>query len=194
MTVALILPVKHLTQAKSRLALPPQERRRTALRLLRHTLAVATSTSAISTVIVVTDDEVVIGESRAQGALVVSEHGGQGLVRAATIGRRASRQFPQHDAVGVMVGDLPQVATADLIEVFAEYEVHGRPMFVADRAGTGTTMIIHPRHSSPPILFGPDSAYRHRTAGYRAATRAVPGLRADLDTVEDLERMIPVER
>lgn len=189
MTFALILPIKHLARAKSRLALPPREREETARRLVRHTLTVAARTSRISAMIVVTDDVTVIGEANAQGALVVVEEGCQGLVRAAILGRTASQQLTHHEAVAVMVSDLPQLTSGDLNDVFAEYETHRRAMFVADHTGTGTTMVVHPRHTNPPILFGPDSASRHRTAGYRAVGSAVPGLRADLDTPEDLAQL-----
>lgn len=160
-----------------------------ARRLVQHTLTVAACTSGISELIVVTDDETVIGEASAQGAIVVLEEGCQGIVRAANLGRTASQRLTHHEAVAVMVSDLPRLCSQDLTDVFAEYETHRRAMFVADHTGTGTTMIIHPRRTNPPILFGANSANRHRVAGYRAVRSAVPGLRADLDTPEDLAQL-----
>jgi 2-phospho-L-lactate guanylyltransferase len=57
--------------------------------------------------------------------------------------------------------------------------------YVADWAGTGTTMLFG---QTIAPHFGKDSARKHEQAGYPRITSAAPGLTADVDTRDDLER------
>lgn len=178
--LTVVVPVKSLDRAKSRLALPRRARVRVALELMLRSVGVALGTPSVSTVLVVTDDPVVDELALSMGASVVADPGG-GLNLAAGAGRRhAGRTHPGHH-IGIMVADLPRLTAEDLETAIAEYLHLGSPMFVADHPGCGTTMLLHPPGDEPPLLFGEDSAERHRRAGYFAATAPLPGLRQDLD-------------
>ena len=184
--VALIIPIKTLTHAKCRLALPPGERKEVARRLMTHTVSVAAAIRELNLVTVVTADPDVAAATAGLGAVVIPEPPGGGLVPAVEAARRRCRRLaPLHD-IAVMVSDLPWLTQTDLRSLLAEFRATEAPMMVTDHHGTGTTALIHPYESDPPILFGRSSAQRHRAAGYIAATSPLPGLRHDLDTVKDL--------
>lgn len=188
MPVALVIPVKRLELAKSRLGLRSPERAAVARWLVRHTLTVAADCTSVGLVTVVTEDPDVGRLARAAGAVVTAEPRPGGLVAAALEGRRTSRRLAPHHDLAVMVSDLPHLGTSDLDSAFAEFTGLGVPMFVPDHLGTGTTMLVHPHSAEPPILFGQDSARRHADAGYAASRSSLPGLREDLDTRTDLVR------
>ncbi|HET9256225.1 MAG TPA: 2-phospho-L-lactate guanylyltransferase, partial [Pseudonocardiaceae bacterium] len=58
--------------------------------------------------------------------------------------------------------------------------------FCADRAGTGTTLLLAPPGRALEPGFGPGSAAAHHASGARELTGDWPGLRCDVDTREDL--------
>lgn len=184
--VALVLPVKSLSLAKSRLELAPCERALVAMALARHTLGVVAATAQVDLVVVVTADPQVADHARSRGAVVTAEPRRGGLVAAVLAGRRTCRRVAPDADVAVMVSDLPDLSPADLDEVLREYGARRAPMFVADHLGTGTTLLVHPAAVDPPVCFGAHSAHRHLEAGYLAVRSPVPGLRRDLDTTADL--------
>jgi 2-phospho-L-lactate guanylyltransferase len=63
--------------------------------------------------------------------------------------------------------------------------VEGRA-FVADTAGTGTTLLAAAPGVPLGPRFGPDSAARHAASGATALAGAWPSLRRDVDTAADL--------
>lgn len=106
-----------------------------------------------------------------------------GLNAAALEGAsHAGQQWPA-DGIAVLVGDLPALRPAELGAVLRAAECH--PMtFVADHAGTGTTLLAARPGQVLRPAFGLASAERH--ASTATALAAGPGLRLDVDTVEDL--------
>jgi 2-phospho-L-lactate guanylyltransferase len=94
----------------------------------------------------------------------------------------------------VLVADLPPLRPEDIDAVVAEFSEHRNPLYVADHHGSGTTFLIHGPGRMPGIGSGRNSAHRHRRLGYREAQRPGRGLRADLDTPQDLVKMIKLLR
>lgn len=186
--VTLVIPVKRLDRAKTRLKLSSQTRAQVALDLMRHTLTIATSTASVDLVLVVSDDPIVSAEAKALRAEVVHEHPQSGLNQAARLGRETARRKRPGQDIAIMVCDLPRLTREDLSKALAEFRVTGRPLMVADHRGSGTTMLVHGYSDNPPILFGPLSAFEHAAAGFTPARGSFPGLRHDLDTVRDQPR------
>ncbi len=63
------------------------------------------------------------------------------------------------------------------------------PSFVADAAGTGTTMYAAPHDSFDP-RFGPGSRAAHLEAGAVAVEGDLASLRQDVDDLDDLHRVL----
>jgi 2-phospho-L-lactate guanylyltransferase len=180
--VILVLPVKRLESAKSRLDVPADRRRRVALQLAEHAIRTALATPEVSRVLVVTGDTTVKLRAQALGADLVHEPRRSHLNAAARQGRAAARGLGPGDDLAIMVSDLPDLASQDLSDAIAEFRAGARPMMVADLDGSGTTMLIHGASAEPRILFGASSAARHQDAGFTPAAGLLPGLRRDLDT------------
>lgn len=178
--VVLVVPVKRLAEAKSRLEVHPGLRRLIALSMAEHTVRTAAATPSVARVLVVTRDRTVKAAVLALGAEVVHERRRSSLNRAARAGRAAARRRLPGHAIGIIVSDLPTLTCADLESAIAEFRECRTPIVVPDQEGTGTTMLLQGSEDLP-IRFGPSSAARHAEAGFRPADGALPGLRRDLD-------------
>jgi 2-phospho-L-lactate guanylyltransferase len=86
--------------------------------------------------------------------------------------------------VVALQGDLPALRTGELAEAIADARLRRRS-FVADRHGTGTTALFAFGTALNPC-FGRGSAAQHRHSGAAELAGAWPGLRCDVDTLEDL--------
>lgn len=184
--VSFVIPVKGLEIAKSRLGLPDRDRRRVALGLATSTVQAALDALCVGLVIVVTSDLRIAAETGRLGAVTVPESTPAGLNHAARLGRRRALMLRPTAPVAILVADLPRLEPHDLDAAVAQFRLLGAPMSVVDHHGTGTTMLIHGPHDAPQIKFGSGSAAAHASAGFRAATGRLPGLRRDLDVPTDL--------
>lgn len=184
----MVVPVKRLSQAKSRTRLRAHVREALAMDLARHTVSVACAHPWIAGVIVVTDDLDVSSALRGFGAVTTPEPPEGGLVVAARHGMQLAATLFDTDHVAVMVSDLPRLSADDLTDVIDEYLGTRVPLFVADHHGIGTTFVIQERMSLR-CAFGPASSSAHEALGFRPATSSLAGLRFDLDTPEDLRAM-----
>ena len=179
--VVLIIPVKRLAKAKSRLEVEPRVRRKIALSLAAHTIRTALETPQVTRVIVVTRDRKVIRLARHLGADVSRERPRSDLNRAARQGRQAGLRLVPGADVAIIVSDLPALTPADLTQVILRFRRTRHPLVVPDAEGTGTTMLLHPEAVVPPVLFGPASLRRHLSAGYELAGDAPHSARCDMD-------------
>jgi 2-phospho-L-lactate guanylyltransferase len=89
-----------------------------------------------------------------------------------------------------MLADLPCLRTEDLQEALDEALARGTRAFVADAAGTGTTLLVSPAGTELGPRFGPQSARAHAASGAAALGGALSSLRLDVDTTEDLDRAV----
>jgi 2-phospho-L-lactate/phosphoenolpyruvate guanylyltransferase len=106
-----------------------------------------------------------------------------GLNAALAEGARHARHRWPSDGVAALVGDLPALTSAELGRTLAAAAEH-ETAFVADTAGTGTTLLTALPSARLDPRFGRDSAARHGT--HATALPAGPGLRQDVDTADDL--------
>ena len=98
-----------------------------------------------------------------------------------------SARYPA-DGVAAMVADLPALRPAALNQALAAATLLERG-YVADAAGTGTTVLT--ARAGQPLTpeFGLDSARRHHASG-AIEIDADLSLRSDVDTAEDLRRCL----
>ncbi|GAA4747391.1 2-phospho-L-lactate guanylyltransferase [Modestobacter marinus] len=188
---SVVVPAKRLDVAKTRLAPltatlsggAPAAHRELVLALLGDTVAAALASPAVGLVLVVTDDPRAAAVVTGLGARTVGDGPGRGLNAALEHGARVARA----DGAGPLAAlnsDLPALRSDELAEALAE--AAGRPRsFVADTAGTGTTLLAVPAGELDP-RFGPGSAAAHAAAGAVSLTGRWPGLRQDVDTPADL--------
>lgn len=186
--VGLIIAVKHLPAAKTRLAplFSAEARERVVLAMLTDTISAVRAVAAIGSITVVTPDRTAAAQARKLGATVfidpTPENHADPLNHAIeSTWLSMSVGMPN---VVVLQGDLPALLTQELSAALSEARSHRRS-FVADRHAYGTSALF--AFGGPPQpRFGPDSARLHRDSGAAELTGDWPGLRCDIDTPEDL--------
>lgn len=186
--VALIIAVKRLAAAKTRLApvFSARTRESVVLAMLMDTLTAAGRVRSLGSITVITPDDAAAAAATELGADVLADPTPEGhpdpLNNAiATAERAVGSSFTN---VVVLQGDLPALQTQELNEAIAAAR-HHRRSFVADRLATGTAALFAFGSPLAP-QFGPDSSARHRSSGAIELTGAWPGLRCDVDTPTDL--------
>ena len=176
-----VVPVKHLDVAKSRLApLGDGPRRALALAFAEDVVAAACACAVVDRVLVVTDDAGAAAAVGRLGALVVPDEPGRGIDAALALG--AALLGDPTEAVAAVSADLPALRPDDLAAVLRGTR---RTCVVADLAGTGTTVLAAGPGAPLEPRYGPRSLERHVAAGAEVAV-AAPGVRRDVDTLADL--------
>jgi 2-phospho-L-lactate guanylyltransferase len=185
---SLVVPVKVLAQAKSRLTgLADERRSRLALAMATDTIAAAVRADAVAVVLLVTDDPEVGDVAAALGAVVLADEPAAGLNEALRHGAAYARgQWPDRGVAG-LAGDLPALRAEELTTALTA-AARLRVAFVADASGTGTTLYAAAPGAQFRPLFGTLSRKRHLADGAAeiAAGDQLAGLRRDVDTVDDL--------
>lgn len=181
--VHVVLAVKNLLQAKSRLAdaVPAEQRAALVLAMLTDTLGAALRSSAVAGAHVVTRDAAVAATARHCGASVLSDPEYEGLNHALDHAATMVTTRP----LCALQPDLPALRTGELDAALRAAQARGARCFNVDRHGSGTTMLVT-AHGELHPLFGADSAARHCRSGAQPLSGAWPGLGCDVDTVADL--------
>lgn len=178
-TFVLLVPVKTLARAKTRLA--PRPGRDLLMRAFAlDALDAARASRRVAHTYVVTDEDG-FGDSLPDG--------GEGDLNLALV--VAERQVRlRHPGLGVaaMCADLPALRTEDLDAALGA-GLHAR-WYAADADGTGTTLLA----ASPGVdldpRFGAGSAERHESSGAVPVRAAAVTLRRDVDTDADLHTAV----
>lgn len=184
----LVIPLKPLTRAKSRLADTADDgvRPGLALAFAQDTVAAAVACAAVSDVAVVTDDELAGRELAALGAQIVPDTPGNGLNAALAHGAAVVRAIRPGAAVAALNADLPALRPAELSRVLGAASQFPRA-FIADAAALGTTLLAAAGDRELRPAFGVDSRSRHRASGAVELTlTGVDSVRQDVDTAADL--------
>jgi 2-phospho-L-lactate guanylyltransferase len=186
--VGLVIAVKRLTAAKTRLApvFSAPTRESVVLAMLIDTINAAAAVPALSAITIVTPDEFAADAARQLGARVLADptpEGHRNPLNNAIAAAEASMRAETANIVALQ-GDLPALQPQELAEAIAAARVYPRS-FVGDRHGTGTSALFAFGVALDP-RFGTDSAERHRHSGAIELTGAWPGLRCDIDTPDDL--------
>jgi 2-phospho-L-lactate/phosphoenolpyruvate guanylyltransferase len=186
--VGLIVAVKRLTAAKSRLApiFSASTRESVVLAMLVDTLTAASRVSSVRGITVVTPDEVAAAAAAELGAEILVDPTPAGHPDPLNNAIAAAERLVSESVSNIVVlqGDLPAVQTQELAEAIAAARRYERS-FVADRLATGTAALFAFGTALDP-RFGLDSSAQHRHSGAIELTGAWPGLRCDIDTPDDL--------
>jgi 2-phospho-L-lactate guanylyltransferase len=186
-TWSVLMPVKVLSEAKSRLAgLAGPRRGELALAVACDTVTAVMRTDQDLRVIVITDDPVAASALRELGAQVIPDEPRDGLNAALRHGAAIAAQGWPASGTAALSADLPALRPAELARALSAAAVWPNA-FVADAAGDGTTLYT----AAPGVAFRPAfglaSRARHAAGGAAELELTdIPGLRRDVDTPADL--------
>ncbi|WP_207890844.1 2-phospho-L-lactate guanylyltransferase [Rhodococcus sp. Eu-32] len=196
-TAHVVIAVKDLTTAKTRLAgsFSDVDRARLVVAMLRDTVQAARAVEAVGSITVVTPDPTVADVADELGALVVEDPAGEDgtsadrLNSAFSAAMTSARAGGEHDII-VLQADLPALRSEELAEAYETARPASRSV-VSDHHGTGTAALILKAGASDfTPLFGPASAQRHRQSGADDLDGTWPGLRLDVDTIDDVRQAL----
>lgn len=192
-----LLPLKLLASAKSRLRRPDRGDLAMAMALDTVSAALAVDPAVVAVVAVVTDDPRARATLQRHAAsrsavdrLALIREGDDGglnpaLRQAAALARR---RWPDL-GIAALSADLAALRPAELSLALRRAPAAGRGL-VADAAGTGTVLLTASPGLDLSPSFGPDSQQVHLASGAVDLTAGlgdrVAGLRRDVDTVADL--------
>ncbi len=187
-TVA-VVPVKSLSQAKTRLAniLSPEERAMLVLDTLSHVLDALLSSRDIDAIAVISPQP---DELRLPSLVTPIVQEREGLNNSLEQGREwAMRRGAQ--ALIVLFADLPLLSPSDISRIVEMGRQEGTVVLAPDRHGSGTNaMLAHPANMAR-FAFGPDSFNIHRIAAMHSGADIKiyrsPGTSLDIDTLDDLD-------
>jgi 2-phospho-L-lactate guanylyltransferase len=202
-----LLPLKPLTVAKSRLDHPDRGSLALAMAVDTVSAALAVEPEVVAAVLVVTNDrrarealsgqagpgETPPGTGPSAGAggrlLVVPDRPERGLNAALEDAAGTARERWPACGVAAMSADLAALRPAELRDALLAAPARGRGI-VADAAGSGTVLLTAAPAAPLRPQFGPGSHAAHVGTGAvdltTALGRSVTGLRRDVDTVHDL--------
>lgn len=180
----LLVPVKDGRGAKTRLRDVGEAGRADLMAAFARDAITAACRTPLAEVVVVGDPLAIGPLADELGVAVVADEGGGDLNTAL---RRAAVRIAQPGrGVAVLLADLPCLRTEDL-EVALSQE--GRA-FVADAAGTGTTLLLAPSGTALDPRFGAGSAQAHAASGATPVPGELTSLRLDVDTTDDLDQAL----
>ena len=181
--VDVVIPVKHLDRAKTRLRGAHADHRALVLAVVRDTVTAAVAAPGVRSVLVVCEDERVVAGLAGTGAECVDERGLPGLNAALRYGARVLRDRDRGCVVAALQADLPALTPAGLGAAISE--AAGRRAYVPDHDGTGTVLLLSAPGEPLAPRFGAGSAGRHAESAV-AVGLGIAGLRRDVDTPADL--------
>lgn len=180
----IVVPIKGTDGAKSRLGVAPSPRRLSLARAFAlDTLeAVANAVQARpgSRLVVVSGDS---ATTAWPGADLVLADPGRGLNAAIEAGLAACEPTAFR---AVLLGDLPALRSADLDAALDAAQGVERGL-VVDGDGRGSVLLTGAPGIRLVPAFGVDSAARHAAAGHLRLPIDLPHLRADVDSLDDLD-------
>lgn len=184
---SVIVPVKRLAEAKSRLAgsWPRLDAPEFALAFALDTVAAVLAADGVAMCLVVCDDPLVTAALTRAGASVIGQGGAVGLNAAVARGAEHLRRGTPTSPVAVLPSDLPALRPAELTAALAVAAAYERA-FLPDSAGIGTTLLTADGPGGLRPQYGGQSARAHAAGGARRLTGRWPSLQTDVDTRADL--------
>ncbi|WP_031468838.1 2-phospho-L-lactate guanylyltransferase [Sciscionella sediminilitoris] len=182
--VDLVLAIKNLDRAKTRLRGVSCDHEALALAIGTDTMETAATTESVRSVLVVSSDDAVRAGANELGIDVVPDPGA-GLNAALRHGFAVLRARDANSVIGALQSDLPALRGTELGAALTE--AAGGRAYCADRHGTGTSLLLSTPGGALDPRFGEGSAAAHEATGARPLRAALPGLRTDVDTAADLE-------
>ena len=191
-TLRAIIPVKSLSEAKSRLAphLTQRQRETLALDMLRHVVQTLCASQEFELITVVSPDVRVLEKARVWGARAsFEERSGHNPALHMAALRELSEGA---GALLTISADLPLLTPGD-IDVMVERSTRFDVVLAPSLDGTGTNALLARPPLVVPYLFGVNSLGKHlraaRKRGLSANLYASRGLSLDIDTIEDVQEL-----
>ena len=184
-----IIPMKPLTEGKSRLAqtLSPEQRANISMGMLRRVLT-ALKGASIDPIWVVGGDDRVKNLARNQGAIWHEE---MGRNLNDTLGKAFEQAFLRGRSALYIAGDLPFVKPSDIHSFIQASRGAGNITLAPARRDGGTNAMLIPHGTGFKPELGRLSFSKHLSQAARLETSVAiaysPGLGLDLDVVDDLE-------
>ena len=190
-TWSVLMPVKMLAQAKSRLAeLAGPRRAELALALAGDAVTAVLRTEQAARAVVITDDPAAAAVLGELGALIVPDEPRDGLNAALRHGAALAASRWPASGMAALSADLPALRPAELALALSAAAAWPTA-FVADEAGDGTTLYTAAPGAPFRPAFGLASRARHAASGAaELQLNNIPGLRQDVDTPADLRRAV----
>ncbi len=191
MSLWVIIPVKPLKNAKSRLSpvLLPDQRYELAQAMLRHVLAVTTTVQAVTGALVISRDTKALAIAREMGAKTLQE-GAISNLNPALLRATVVVKSWRADAVLILPADLPFISAEDIVAMIG---LADRPSIViaTDRERDGTNALLVRPPGAIEYEYGQGSYERHRRnaarAGLPVALYESERMTLDIDVPEDLK-------
>lgn len=181
-----LLPLKQLSAAKSRLApLPPGLRASLALAMAVDTAEAALGCPAVAAVRVNCNDERAAAALAEVGCVVVADHHEGELNTGLAVLASQVRAVEPGAALAALTADLPALRPGDLTQALAAAGRHPRA-YVSDAGGSGTTLLTARSWEPLRPAYGPGSSQRHRRSGAAPLRDISVRARRDVDTLNDL--------
>ena len=187
--IAAIIPMKPLTEGKSRLSrsLSPEERASISAGMLRRVL-VALRGATIDPIWVVGGDDRIKHMTRNNGGMWFEE---MGRNLNDTLGKAIEHAFERDKSALYIAGDLPFVKPSDIHSFIQASRGAGNVTLAPARRDGGTNAILVPMGVNFKPELGRRSFSKHLNQAAKLETSVAiaysPGLGLDLDVVDDLE-------
>lgn len=184
-----VIPVKKLTESKSRLSqvLSAEERAELVVQFLSHELEVLRQVAAVAQTVVVSSDPVILALAQAYGAAILPEERLEGLNAAVGKGVAWARERGE-TAVLILPVDLPFLQPNDITRLLAA-QGDQRLIISPDARHEGTNALLLPPLASFTFHYGPHSLQKHVAEAHKQQLQPhiipSPGLLFDLDTLDD---------
>jgi 2-phospho-L-lactate guanylyltransferase len=187
LTWIVVMPVKPLSRAKTRLSTRPAGERRSLVRAFAwDTAAAVLGCEQVAGVVMVTDDPLLQQDITELGGTWIPDSPDSGLNAALRYGEDHVRAEEPTAGIAVVTCDLPALTSAELSAAMTAATTVDRG-YVSDAAGTGTTLLTARPDIPLDPQFGIRSAAAHKASGaVPLDCGPVPGLRRDVDTEIDL--------
>lgn len=192
MSVWVIIPVKPLRLAKSRLSsvLTPEQRQRFAETMLRHVLHVVQSVPQVTGTMVISRDNSALALAREYGAKTVQESGAPELNAALMRATQIIKSW-RSDAVLILPADLPLIEAKDVSGIIKMGSDSRCVVICTDRNKDGTNALLVRPPGLIQYVYGPGSYQRHavlgRDAGANVHVYESARMLHDIDLPEDIE-------
>lgn len=182
-----IVAAKPPVVGKSRLAVPGDVRRELATAFARDVLSAASRTVPVCRVVLMTTDPELVELAANDDVRAVADPVPGDLNASFVAVARQVAEEPVPDLVVGLLADLPALRPEQLAEAIEAAAAVGGPAHVVDADGTGTSCYLAPPDRFAP-RFGPGSAAAHQEDAARPLAGDWPGLRTDVDDLDDLRR------
>jgi len=190
MNIWAILPVKPLSQSKTRLAhiLSPAERAALTQHLIEQTIETLQKSSAINQILVVSRDERVLSTAQRYQTFTFTESAPYELKTAVTQATKYAT-LQAVDYILIIPADLPFLQAHEIQNILDKVSSSESCIICPDEKQNGTNALIIPPSINFRFQYGPNSYQKHLVEAKRLnltiQTITTPGISFDLDTEAD---------